>query len=80
MKLKGVAEFISKKSGSKKDGSTWHLLRFLDDSADEFFTAFVDEQMFNAFEGVGKRTEVALTLDLVPGKKYFSLIDYELNI
>lgn len=80
MKLQGVAEFISKKSGIKKDGSPWFLLKFLDNTADEFFTAFVDEKMFNAFDGVGKRTEVALTFELVPGQKYFSVTDYELNI
>lgn len=80
MELQGKAEFISRKSGTKKDGTPWHLLRFLDETADEFFGAFVDEKMFKAFENVSKRTEVTLTLDLVPGQKYFSVVDYELNI
>lgn len=80
MKLQGVAEFISRKSGNKKDGSPWYLIKFLDNTADEFFGAFVEEKMFNSFENVSKRTEVTLTLELVPGQKYFSVVDYELNI
>ncbi len=78
MILKGDSLFVSRKSGLKKNGDAWFSIKFLDDEADEFFTCFVDEKLFNTFEGITKKTAVGLTLDLVPGSKYFSLVGFEL--
>lgn len=78
MILKGNSVFVSRKSGLKKNGEAWYSVKFLDDDADEFFTCFVDERLFNAFEGISRKTAVTLTLELVPGSKFFNLEDFEL--
>ena len=77
MKLAGESTYISSRSG-QKNGKEWHMVKFLDEDAEEFFTAFVDENMFKLFEGLPKHSAVVLTLNLVPGQKYFSLESVEI--
>lgn len=38
MQVTGESSFVSAKSGTK-NGKDWFMAKFLDDSADEFFTA-----------------------------------------
>lgn len=78
MYLTGKAGFIAHRKGQKKDGSEWFSLKFFDDQADDIIVAFVDEKMYSAFENVAKRTEISLTLSLVPGKSYFTIEDFEI--
>lgn len=73
MKLKGETTYISQKSGTSKTGKDYFVLKFLDEEAEEFFSCFVTEEMFRQFEVVGKNTTVTLTLNLVPGSKFFEL-------
>lgn len=80
MVLTGKAEFICRRDGVKKDGTPWYYIKLLDSDADEFITAFVDERIYKEFEKVARRTGVVLTLNLVPGKKYFSVEGYELDV
>ena len=76
MKLTGESMFVSARAG-KKNGKEWHMLKFLDEDAEEFFTAFVDETLSRQFQILPKHTPVLLTLNLVPGQKYFSLESVE---
>ena len=78
MHLRGVATYKSRKDGVKKDNTPWYVLRMLDDDADEFFGIFVDEDTYENFANISKHTSVKLTIDLIAGKKYFSLVDYEI--
>lgn len=73
MKLQGIAQFINAVAGQKKDGGAWYRIKFLDDDGEEFFVAFVEEDTFRSVQGLPKKTPVQLTLDLVPGQKYFSV-------
>ena len=77
MTLSGETTYISAKSGNK-NGKDWFAVKFLDEDAEEFFTCFMDEQMFGNFQGLPKRAAVILTLNLVPGQKYFSLESVEI--
>lgn len=77
MKLTGESMFVSARAG-QKNGKEWHMLKFLDEDAEEFFTAFVDETLFGQFQTLPKHTPVLLTLNLVPGQKYFSLESVEI--
>ncbi len=77
MKLTGESMFVSARAG-QKNGKDWHMLKFLDEDAEEFFTAFVDETLFEQFQTLPKHTAVILTLNLVPGKNYFSVESVEI--
>ena len=76
MRLTGESMFVSARAG-QKNGKEWHMLKFLDEDAEEFFTAFVDETLSRQFQKLPKHTPVNLTLNLVPGQKYFSLESVE---
>lgn len=77
MRLTGESMFVSARAGNK-NGKDWHMAKFLDEDAEEFFTAFVDETLFEQFQTLPKHTSVILTLNLVPGQKYFSLESVEI--
>ena len=77
MTVTGESIFISAKQGTKKDGSTWFMLKFLDNDADEFFSVFVDEKIFSEMSACVKHTPVLMTLNIVPGSKYFDLANLE---
>lgn len=77
MKLQGVVKFINVVAGQKKDGGEWRRIKFLDEDGEEFFVAFVDEEAYESVQGLPKKTPVQLTLDLVPGQKYFSVVGIE---
>lgn len=72
----GECFFISAKAGKKND-KDWYMLKFLDEDADSFFTAFVDRKFYDELLGVPKKTLVKLTLNLVPGEKFFTVEDVE---
>lgn len=78
MKVTGEAEFVSSKTGTKGDGSTWNMLKFLDDESDEFFTAFVNDDVYKQMMLCPKHTAVVLTLNITPGKKYFRVETIEI--
>lgn len=77
MFLTGKAKFVSRNTGTSKKGNPFNMVKFLDGEDDEFFTAFVEESIFRLFDEVKKGDEMSLTLKLVPGKSYFSLVDAE---
>lgn len=76
MLVTGESRFISVKAG-QKNGKDWFMVKFLDENADEFFTAFINEDLYRDLEGVAKKTPVVLTLQLVPGQKYFTVESIE---
>ena len=76
MRVTGESQFISVKTG-KKNGKDWFMVKFLDESADEFFTAFINEDLYRDLEGVSKKTPVVLTLQFVPGQQYFTIESIE---
>lgn len=76
MYLTGESRFISVKAG-QKNGKDWFMVKFLDENADEFFSAFINEDLYKDLEGIPKRTPVVLNLQLVPGQKYFSVESIE---
>lgn len=82
MLVTGESRFVSATTGLKKDGVTpWYRLKFLDDDADEFFNVYVDNQaMFAELSGLAKKTPVILTMELVPGSKYFQLVKAEILV
>lgn len=73
----GESKFISARSG-EKNGKLWFMIKFLDDSADEFFTAFVDQSLYEQFQGIAKHTPVVLTMNIVPGQRFFTLESVEI--
>lgn len=77
MTLSGEATFVSARTG-EKNGKQWNAIKLLDEQGEEFFTCFVSEQIFENFQGLAKHTPVFLTLNLVPGQKYFSLESVEI--
>lgn len=77
MIVTGEAQYVSAKSGSK-NGKGWYILKFLDEEAEEFFTLFVDKELYDAIEGIPKKAPVILTLRIVPGQKYLRLEAIEL--
>lgn len=77
MRLTGESMYISSKTGKKKDSSDWFSSKFLDDESDEFFTVFLEEDLYHQLSQLPKHTPVMLTLNLVPGQKYFSLENVE---
>lgn len=79
MQVTGESSFVSAKAG-KKNGKDWFMAKFLDDNADEFFTAFINEELFQELQGMEKKTPVILTLNLVPGQKYFSIESIEIAL
>lgn len=76
MRVTGESRFISVKAG-QKNGKDWFMVKLLDENADEFFTAFISRDLYQDLEGVAKKTPVVLTLQLVPGQKYFSVESIE---
>lgn len=79
MTVSGEALFISAKAGEKND-KDWFMVKFLDDSNDEFFTSFVTRELYQELQGMEKKTPVILTLNLVPGQKYFSVESIEIAL
>lgn len=79
MQVTGESSFVSVKTG-KKDGKDWFMAKFLDDNADEFFTAFIEKELYQELQGMEKKTPVILTLNLVPGQKYFSVESIEIAL
>lgn len=77
MIVSGECKYVSAKTGLKKDGASYFMVKFLDEDADEFFTCFVDSELFNGIQGVPKKTPVLLTMCLVPGQKYVKLENIE---
>lgn len=77
MVVTGESAFISAKAG-QKNGKPWFMAKFLDSSADEFFTAFITEDLYGELQGMTKQTAVVLTMNLVPGQKYFSVESIEI--
>lgn len=77
MQVAGESFFVSAKTG-QKNGKDWFMAKFLDEDADEFFTAFINEDLYRDLQGVAKKTPVVLTLNLVPGQKYFSVETIEI--
>ena len=77
MIVTGEAKYISAKSGSK-NGKGWYILKFLDEEADEFFTLFVEKELFDALEGLPKKAPLILTLHIVPGQKFCRLENIEI--
>jgi hypothetical protein len=78
MVVAGETIYIASKCGKKQDGTDWFNLKFLDEDADEFFVVFVDENIFQRFQTVPKRTGVMLTINIVPGSKFFTLENVEI--
>ena len=78
MLVSGESLFISSKTGLKKDQKPWFSLKFLDEDAEEYFTLFVDDKLFNHFQGVGKKTGVILTMEILPGSKFCTLKNVEI--
>lgn len=79
MRLTGESVFVSAISGtSQKTGKAYCRVKFLDEQADEFFTAYVDASMYESLMEFKKHTPVILTLNLVPGQSYFTLESIEL--
>lgn len=76
MKVTGESRFISVKTG-QKNGKDWYAIKFQDEDADEYFTAFVDKSLYTELQGVPKKTGVFLTLNITPGQKFFSVDSIE---
>ncbi len=74
MILNGTAQFISLVSG-EKNGKSWHRVKFLDEDADEFINAFVNDEIAAGLQGLSRKTPVELTFDMIPGNKYFNITD-----
>lgn len=80
MIMTGETLYISTNSGIKKDGNNWYNAKFLDDEQDEFFVAFINERLYQSLQGLSKKTPVILTLNIVPGSKYFNVDDIEVLV
>ncbi|WP_075721085.1 hypothetical protein [Roseburia sp. 499] len=79
MIVTGEALYTSRTSGtSKRTGKPYFSIKFLDENAEEFFQCFVEQELFDAFDGIEKKTPVLLTLNYVPGSKFFSLESLEI--
>ena len=79
MKLTGEAIYVSRMAGtSKRTGKQYCAIKFLDELAEEFFSVFVEQELFDAFDGVEKKTPVMMTLNLLPGTKFYSLESLEI--
>lgn len=76
MYVTGESSFVSVKAGTK-NGKDWFMAKFLDNNADEFFTAFINEELYQELQGMEKKTPVILTMNLVPGQKFFSVENIE---
>lgn len=76
MHVTGESSFVSVKAGTK-NGKDWFMAKFLDNNADEFFTAFINEELYQELQGMEKKTPVILTMNLVPGQKFFSVENIE---
>lgn len=77
MDLTGESLYISLRTGVKRNGESWFNAKFLDDSADEFFTLFVPEEVGRYLQTLPKKTPVILTMELVPGKNYVKFVALE---
>lgn len=77
MLVTGESRFVSVKTG-QKNGKDWFMAKFLDENADEFFNVFINKDLYQDLEGVAKKAPVVLTLNLVPGQKYFSVESIEI--
>lgn len=80
MQVTGESSFISVRDGQKSDGTKWYMAKFLDENADEFFTAFIEKELYQELQGMEKKTPVILTMNLVPGQKYFSIESIEIAL
>ena len=76
MKVTGESSFISAKAGAK-NGKDWFMAKFLDEDADEFFTAFINAELYQELQGMERKTPVVLTMNLVPGQKFFAVESIE---
>ena len=79
MTVSGEALFISAKAGTK-NGKDWFMIKCLDDSNDAFFQSFVNAELYQELQGMEKKTPVILTMNLVPGQKYFSIESIEIAL
>ena len=77
MRVTGESIFITVRSGTSKAGKEYYTAKFLDKDADEFYTIFIEEDMFNDLKEMQRNTPVILTIDEVIGQKYVSLISVE---
>lgn len=77
MIVTGESCFVSIKTG-QKNGKDWYAIKFQDEDADEYFTAFVSKDIYAEVQGIPKKAPVALTMSIVPGQKYFSVETIEL--
>lgn len=77
MIVAGEAKFVSVKNGIK-NGKEWHCVKVLDEEAEEFCTFFVGQELYEAVEGLPKKTPLILTLHIVPGQKFCRLENIEI--
>ncbi len=77
MRVKGESIFMAVRSGTSKAGKPFYTAKFLDKDADEFYTIFIDEDMYNDLKEMQRSTPVLLTIDEVIGSKYISLVSVE---
>lgn len=78
MRVSGEATFKEARHGANpKTGDNWRRIKLLDEDADEIIKCYVDEQIYQCFEGLEKNTPVIVTMDIVPGQKYFNIVQVE---
>lgn len=79
MLVTGKCIYKSANSGvSSKTEKPYWILKFLDDDAEEFFTFFVSQELFQLCSSIRKDTPVCLTVDLKVSTRFVKLIDVQM--
>lgn len=79
MRVQAISIYKSSRTGTKKDGTGYGLIKCLDDANDTFCNFFCDVSLVDKIQrlGLSRNDEIMLTLDITIGfnRTYVSLID-----
>lgn len=82
MRAQIISIYKSSKTGTKKDGAGYGMVKCLDDVNDSFFNLFCEEVLVQKIQklGIARNQEVVLTIDILIGynKTYVQLVDVDL--
>lgn len=73
----GETTLLGLRTGKKKSGDPWFLLKCLDLEGDTVFSLFITKEQYTALESLEKQTSLALTLNVIPNTRFCQVLSIE---
>ena len=69
----GATIFATSRSGTKKDGEPYYMIKCHDEVSMTYFTMFVDASLYQQAQGIPQGSLCHIVYEFVPGQKRFTL-------